>query len=599
MTGRGGFCARLLAVRSAIRAAAYPEVAEDADWRRAFADEARVSNARILRWVAGALAPAHLLAVVVFARRPEADPARAAWLHWMVRLHAMEAVLGVLAAIVAWRGRPAALWRVLGDAVGVPYLLCAAAMSANAQRAHANLNAFVIAAATMAFFLRMRPGVFAPAMVAATGIVLWGIAHFAPDTTVRINDVVSLLAAASLAFFGFFMARSMRARELTARRQVERLNAELERRVEAQVSEIVGGAREIEGLNTQLNEKIRERSRELSAALARLAGGHRPLEPGTVLGGRVELEARIGQGAMGIVYRGRDRVTDKTVAVKVVHAGSASELDGLHRFLREAEALASLTHPAIVRSLHVDVSDDGLLFQVMELVEGETLEALLARGPLSPGVASRLVAVLAEALAAAHAAGVVHRDVKPSNVMLTRAAPGLKLLDFGISKLRDASGGTEGRILGTPEFLSPEQVNDPNRVDAPADVYALGLILYLCLAGRMPFETASARNWLIAHLVQSPAELSRYVEDLDPALGKSVMACLDKEPGARPTASAMAATLARVADDVGTPPLVALDLVRVQGSEVAGRGPSTRSLTGTGATFRSRTTLSKSERTKG
>ncbi len=383
----------------------------------------------------------------------------------------------------------------------------------------------------------------------------------------------------AVALGGFFLARSMRVRELRARRQVEQLNAELGRRVEVQVGEIVGRAGEIEELNTQLNEKIRERSRELSVALARLADGHRALEPGMVLGGRVRLEARIGQGAMGIVYRARDLVTDKTVAVKVVHAGSATELDGLHRFLREAEALASVTHHAIVRSLHVDVSADGQLFQVMELVEGETLDARLARdGALPPGVASRLVAVLAEALAAAHVAGVVHRDVKPSNVMLTRTAPGLKLLDFGISKLRDAapgSGGTEGRFLGTPEFVSPEQVNAPDSVAAPADVYALGLLLYLCLAGRMPFEPTSARNWLIMHLSQPPTELTHHLPDVDPTLARIVMACLHKDADARPTASAMAATLSKIADAAGTPPLEALDLVRPAGRPGRDQGPVT------------------------
>src|SRR5271154_765774 len=115
MVGRGGLRALFLAVRGAIQAAAYPGGIADAGWRAAFEDEARASNARIVRWLACMIAPVHLLAVLVFARRPETDPARVAWLFWMVRLHAVEAVIGILAAVVAWRGRPAALWRVLGD----------------------------------------------------------------------------------------------------------------------------------------------------------------------------------------------------------------------------------------------------------------------------------------------------------------------------------------------------------------------------------------------------------------------------------------------------------------------------------------------------
>src|SRR5262249_23590919 len=160
-------------------------------------------------------------------------------------------------------------------------------------------------------------------------------------------------------------------------------------------------AQEIDGLNVQLNEKIRERSRELSKALARLAEGHRDLEPGAVLGGRVEIEAWIAQGGVGGVYRGGGLVTGKTGAGKAGQAGSANELDGLYRFLREVQAMASVTHRAIVRSIHVDVTEDGRLFQVMELVEGETLESHLARmGKVTTPVAARLIGVLADALAA-------------------------------------------------------------------------------------------------------------------------------------------------------------------------------------------------------
>jgi tRNA A-37 threonylcarbamoyl transferase component Bud32 len=567
MVGGDGIRALFVASRSAVRGLLEPEGDADAGWRRAFDQEAQESNARIVCWAAGVLVPLHVLAMLAFALRPEPDPTRAAWVFWMTRIHALQAVTTTLAALVAWRRWPAPLWRVLGDVVGVVGLLGAAVMSANAQRAHPNLNVFIIAAISIAVILRVRPGVFGAALLAAAAIVLGGIARFPRDPAARLADVFALLGASSVALFGFFLARSMRARELVARRQVERLNTDLERRVAAQVSEIVGRAEEIVGLNTQLNEKVRARSRELSMALARLAKGHRSLERGAILGGRVTIEARIGQGAMGAVYRGRDRVIDRIVAVKVVHAGSATELDGLHRFLREAEALASVAHPAIVRSFHVDVAEDGQLFQVMELVEGETLDARLGRvGVLPPGVACRLGAVLADALAAAHAAGVVHRDVKPSNVMLTRAAPGLKLLDFGISKLRDAhpdGGRTEDRILGTPEFLSPEQVNDPHGVAAPADVYALGLILYLCLAGRMPFEPTSTRNWLIMHLVQPPTELAHHGPDLDATLVAMVMACLEKEPEARPTARDLAAKLLAIADGEGTPLLPDLALVRL------------------------------------
>jgi serine/threonine-protein kinase len=601
MARGGSVVATFLAAWRSIRALAIPADEDDAAFRRAFEDEARSSNARVIRWTVCVIVPLHVLAAFVFHRRVETDPARIAWLGGLVRLQTVQAVVLASMGVVAWRGRPAALWRILGDVVGVWGLINTAATSANAQRAHPNFNVFIAGAFTIAFFLRMRPSLFASALLAGAAMVLGAIVLSPRDAAARSADGLSLLGVSSIAFFGYFLARSMRAKELRARLEFERLNDELERRVQTQVGEIVGHAKQIEALNSQLNQKVRERSRELSAALARLAEGHRVLEPGTVLGGRVELEARIGQGAMGIVYRGRDRVTGGPVAVKVVHAGSASELDGLHRFLREAEAVASVTHPAIVRSLHVDVSEDGRLFQVMELLEGETLEARLARaGALPPPVACRLGAVLAGALAAAHAAGVVHRDVKPSNVMLVRGAPGLKLLDFGIAKLREAgaeSRRTGTRILGTPEFASPEQVNAPGAVAAPADVYALGLILYLCLSGRMPFEATTIRDWLIMHLAQPPAELAKHLPDLDPSLAERVMACLQKDPAARPSAAAMAALLDGLADRAAVPPLEALDLVR-RASAAPGPGVSTqvtKTLTPEEAAFRSSPTLSNTE----
>jgi serine/threonine-protein kinase len=262
-----------------------------------------------------------------------------------------------------------------------------------------------------------------------------------------------------------------------------------------------------------------------------------------------------------------------------------------------------------VKSIHVDVSEDGRLFQMMELVEGESLESLLARARrLPPAVAARLGAVLAEGLAAAHAAGVVHRDVKPSNVMLTRAVPGLKLLDFGIAKLRDgrgprgpgeglpAIGDSQALLLGTPEFISPEQVDGSAPAGTPADVYALGLILYLSLAGTMPFSADSTRKWLITQVLTVPVELTTHVPDVDPTLARTVMDCLRKDPEGRPTAAEVAATLSQFADAAGTPPLEALDLARAAGAAAPVEGaPATASKVSDEA-FRAAVTLA-AERT--
>jgi hypothetical protein len=573
---RPGTKRALVAVWTTVHAAMWPESTRDAGERRALEDEAQRSNARIMRWFGFVAVPVNALPAVLLLDHPERDPAGATWLFWTLGLNAVLAALAILAGFVAWRGRPVWLWRALGNVAAVVGLLGAAARSANTQRAYPNINLFIIAAVITALFLRVQPQVFVPTLLAGTAMVLGGTVHFRQGGTARLADELVLIAVSSVAVVGFFVTRTMRIGELLARRQVELLNADLAQRVEAQVHEIVVHAREIEELNTQLNEKIQERSRELSRALARLAEGHGAIEPGTVLGGRVEVGAEIGRGGMGVVYRGRDRITGKTVAVKVVQAGSVHELDSLQRFLREARAMASVTHDAIVRSIHVDVSEDGRLFQMMELVEGETLEAYLTRSTsLPPPVASRLGAVLAAGLAAAHQAGVVHRDVKPSNVMLTRTPPGLKLLDFGISKLREAhlvGSHTQQQILGTPEFLSPEQVNDPGNVSVPSDVYALGIVLYLCAAGRLPFEVESSRRFLMTHVLRAPVELISLLPDVDPTLASTVMACLQKAPARRPTASAVADALSRIADAAGIPPLDQLGLVH-QGRSMSPKVP--------------------------
>ena len=267
---------------------------------------------------------------------------------------------------------------------------------------------------------------------------------------------------------------------------------------------------------------------------------------------------------MGAVYAGIDRSTRTRVAVKVIQASSSHQLDALHRFLLEARTAATINHPAVVRVVHVDVSDDGLLYQVQELVDGDTLQKRLRLGKRwEPSTVARFVSVLCEALAAAHAQGIVHRDVKPSNVMLTKTAPGLRLLDFGIAKLyEDVSGQNEatqaGVILGTPAFMAPEQIDGRNVTDR-ADVYAVGVIVFLLLTGRYPFDEGTPRAMIMSHVLV-PAPDARTLEPTVPEdLAALVARCLAKDPIARPSAAELAKTLATFADARGAQTLDAME----------------------------------------
>jgi tRNA A-37 threonylcarbamoyl transferase component Bud32 len=303
------------------------------------------------------------------------------------------------------------------------------------------------------------------------------------------------------------------------------LNAELERRVQ---------------------ERVIERSRELAAALARLGKKDQPkaADVGSVLNGRIEIVRAIDSGGMGDVFEGIDHATRSRVAVKVIRAHDAREIGDLQRFLTEARAAAAVAHPGIVRTYDVDVTPEGTVFQVMELVSGLTLEAWIARpAPRSVGAVAVVGRVLAEALAAAHDAGVVHRDVKPSNVMLTREAPGLKVLDFGISKVTTDSGHlrvTQSHVgMGTPAYMAPEQFHSSKLAGPAADVYAMGVVLYEVVTGKLPFQGTAARL-LLAHAEEPPDESGLRSRELPGALASAILRCLAKEPTERPAAADVA-----------------------------------------------------------
>ncbi|HEX8789595.1 MAG TPA: protein kinase, partial [Polyangiaceae bacterium] len=331
---------------------------------------------------------------------------------------------------------------------------------------------------------------------------------------------------------------------------LEQLNGELERRVEDQVAEIRARARDVELLNRQLQERVVERSRELAAALERLAQGapRADVAPGNVLIGRFEIVRPIGAGGMGEVFEGIDRATGARVAVKVIHGRRAHDLVDLQRFLVEARAAAAISHEGIVRTLDVDVTPDGTVFQVMELLDGTTMEAWIAKpGSRSLGAVAAVGRVLADALAAAHRAGVVHRDVKPGNVMLGRDGS-IKVLDFGLSKIVEAGASRVSvthsqMVMGTPAYMAPEQFLHSKSAGSEADVYSLGVVLYEALTGVLPFQGETNAALFVAHTEHDPMDVRARRPEVPQEVAAIVMRCLEKDLRERPHAADVASVL--------------------------------------------------------
>ncbi len=272
----------------------------------------------------------------------------------------------------------------------------------------------------------------------------------------------------------------------------------------------------------------------------RLSTG-RLLAPGQdVLGGRFRVEALLGTGGMGEVYAAEQTSLGRKVALKVLSADMSLVPGMTERFRREALLLSSIDHPAVVRI--IDFGEwSGSPCLVMELVRGESLEALARGGPMPPERAVPMLLQLAEGLAAIHAAGIVHRDLKLENVIVTETAKGeqARLLDFGIARLAQPDAGPAatqaGIVLGTPEYMAPEQALG-HAVDARSDLYAWGVLAHRLLAGAHPFAGPTARDFVLQHISAEPVPLAKAAPHLGsrPALVELVARCLRKEPDARP-----------------------------------------------------------------
>jgi serine/threonine protein kinase len=266
-----------------------------------------------------------------------------------------------------------------------------------------------------------------------------------------------------------------------------------------------------------------------------------------VLANRYRLVDQLGKGGMAVVWRAYDEVLDRQVAVKVLAAKFAGAAESRIRVLAEARAAARLTHPHVgaVYDYGESVTGNGdrVPFVVMELLPGRSLEQRLKQGPVPINQALRICAQVASALAAAHARGLVHRDVKPANVMLPR--DGAKVVDFGLAAVAGEPTDQGGVVLGTPAYLAPERLSG-DTVVAATDVYALGLLLYRLLAGRMPWQADTTTQMLIAHEYLEPAPLPP-ITGVASVVIDVIQHCLRKEPADRPSSAEVAAILAQAA----------------------------------------------------
>ncbi|WP_438037205.1 serine/threonine-protein kinase [Sorangium sp. So ce204] len=265
------------------------------------------------------------------------------------------------------------------------------------------------------------------------------------------------------------------------------------------------------------------------------------VRPGQVIAEKYRVERVIGAGGMGVVVAATHLQLEERVAIKLLLPEAAKSRTLAERFVREARAAVKVKSEHVARVTDVGTLDSGTPYMVMEYLSGSDLaDALRAGGPMTPQAAVEYVLQACEALAEAHAAGIIHRDLKPANLFLTRRAdssPCVKVLDFGISKV--ATGGSDPRItdtkaiMGSPLYMSPEQLKSSRDVDARTDIWSLGVILFELLTGAPPFDGATMPQLCVAIMQGIPSPLAAFRSDVPPALEAVIRKCLEKLPEQR------------------------------------------------------------------
>ncbi|MEZ6185532.1 MAG: protein kinase [Planctomycetota bacterium] len=253
--------------------------------------------------------------------------------------------------------------------------------------------------------------------------------------------------------------------------------------------------------------------------------------------GNYKIERLLGEGGMGAVYRARDMALDRDVAVKVIRKELTEDPAFVERFHREAKVAARFQHPNSIAIYHYDDGSGGSdrLFMVYEFVKGRELRSMIDQGPLSPVFVTKVAIQALSALEAAHRAGIVHRDLKPQNVMVAgdQDSPEIKILDFGIAKLKDHPALTQaGQVMGTLAFMSPEQTMG-KEVDARSDIYSMGVLLFMCLTGKLPFHGKTAGELMDHHRKTAPPRMASVHTGVPAALEPIVAKSLAKDPDER------------------------------------------------------------------
>ncbi len=270
---------------------------------------------------------------------------------------------------------------------------------------------------------------------------------------------------------------------------------------------------------------------------------------------RYHVEQWLGGGGFGAVYRARHTVMDRPVALKVLHARMRTQPAAVKRFFGEAKAATAIGHPGIVQVFDAGTTPEGHAFLAMELVDGCSLKELLEAGPIAPSRGLRIIIAVLDALAAAHHAGIIHRDVKPGNIMLGGTDPGgprrddrVRLVDFGVSKARQTRDPDDitrsGMAMGSPGYAAPEQYVSAKTADARSDIYGVSVVLYQLLTGMLPFDAESYEQMVVKVCSSDPRPLGRMTDQVPPALAEIVDRGVARRPEARwPTAEDMVGAL--------------------------------------------------------